>query len=138
MNAASKYHTHLTLHNKSQVRGKDVKDLTDKLPSMVKAIEKHADKQNVVCKLVQAMNSLALNDTNCRKIADSGGSATVLRALDHAYRSGAPQIAAATAANMPLPPDLATVIVQCLKLISRFAMHDVYKRTLCEQVSFCL
>ena len=110
-----------------EIRGKEIKDLDAQLAEVVKAVEVHGDKQEVVTKLITVMNSLALNEANCIKIADNGGIATVLRAL-HKSVSAAPTLSK----NGVTEPALAQVIIQCLKLISRFAINDRFKRALAE------
>ena len=110
-----------------EIRGKEIKDLDEQLTTIVKAIEIHSDKQEVVTKLITVINSLALNDANCTKIAENGGIATVLRAL-HKSITAVPT----SSKNGVTDPQLALVIVQCLKLISRFAINDRFKRALAE------
>ena len=108
-----------------EVRGKEVKDMDTQLTRMIKSMEVHSDKQEVVTKLMTAMNSLSLNDHNCNKIADSGGIATTLRALHHAI-SSLPSLNKDGVTN----PKVAKIIVQCLKLLSRFAINDRFKKAL--------
>lgn len=108
-----------------EVRGKDCKDMDTQLETMIKSVELHQDKQEVVTKLITVMNSLALNANNCNKIVESGGVATALRALHHAI-STLPNLNKDGATN----PKASAVIVQCLKLLSRFAVNDRFKRAL--------
>jgi hypothetical protein len=111
-----------------EVRGREIKDLDAQLPAMVKAVEVNSDKSSVVRKLVKAMNALALNDTNCAKIAESGGTATILRALHKAITTAGVSVGAGQA----IDPDVLEIITECLKLVSRFAINDRFKRALCE------
>ena len=116
-----------TLVDMCEVRGKEIKEMDTQLAEIMKAVETHSDKQEVVTKLITVMNSLALNPQNCIKIAETGGIATVLRAL-HKSVTGV----GAASQNGVTHPGLATIIIQCLKLISRFAINDRFKRSLCE------